>query len=162
MAIEIERKFLVAGEGWRALCADRIPIRDGLVATDGGRKVRVRIKGDRATIAIKGPRNGSSRAEFEYDVPLVDAYELLANHCQGRVIEKTRHIVPYSGFIWEIDEYCRELAGIIIAEVELPAKGTQFARPEWLGIEVTGDERYRKINLHSTARRSGMGVAAFS
>ena len=86
-------------------------------------------------------------------MPLVDAYELLANHCQGRVIEKTRHIVPYGGFTWEIDEYGRELSGIIIAEVELPARGTEFARPDWLGVEVTDDERYRKRNLHRMALR---------
>lgn len=105
MAIEIERKFLVANDGWRGVCVDRIPIRDGLIATDSGQKVRVRLVGDRATIAIKGTREGSSRAEFEYDVPVVDARELLAKHCHGRVLEKTRHIVRFGGFIWEIDEY---------------------------------------------------------
>jgi len=158
MAIEIERKFLVANDGWSALCVDKRAIRDGLIATEGGRKVRVRIMDDRATIAVKGARNGSSRAEFEYDIPLADAHELLREHCRGGIIEKTRHIVPYGGFIWEVDEYGGELAGVVIAEVELPTMETQFARPDWLGSEITDDERYRKINLHKTVMRYGVAL----
>ncbi|CAA2143841.1 CYTH domain-containing protein [Hyphomicrobium sp. ghe19] len=153
MAIEIERKFLVANDGWRALRVFSLHIRDGLIATDGGKKVRVRINGDRATIAIKGSRNGLIRAEFEYEIPLVDANELLGNYCQGRIIEKTRHIVDSGGFRWEIDEYSGELTGIIVAEIELPATNTEFSRPDWLGVEVTGDERYRKGNLHKMTTR---------
>ncbi|WP_045836558.1 CYTH domain-containing protein [Hyphomicrobium sp. 99] len=151
MAVEIERKFLVANDGWRTLCVRSLSIRDGLIATEGGRKVRVRIEGDRATITIKGPRSGLIRAEFEYEIPLLDSNELLANHCQGRIIEKTRHIVSCGGFTWEIDEYSGDLAGIVIAEIELPATGTEFGRPDWLGVEVTGDECYRKVNLHKMA-----------
>lgn len=148
MPIEIERKFLVEGDEWRDLCVAKLAIRDGLLAKDGGRKVRVRlIGGDRATISIKGPHNGSARMEFEYDIPVDEARELLNNHCQGRVLDKTRCIVPYGGFTWEIDVYGGELSGIIIAEIELPAADTEFARPIWLGVEVTADDRYRKSNL---------------
>lgn len=147
MAIEIERKFVVAGDAWRDLCVEKLAIKDGLLAKDGGRKVRVRLIDERATISVKGPHHGSARAEFEYDIPVDDARELLDNHCQGRVLEKTRCIVQHGGFTWEIDEYGGKLAGIIIAEIELPSTDTEFARPSWLGVEVTTDERYRKSNL---------------
>ncbi|GGC77311.1 CYTH domain-containing protein [Chelatococcus reniformis] len=147
MATEIERKFLLANDEWRALQADRLGIRDGLIAVENGRKVRVRITDHHATIAVKGARDGLRRAEFEYGIPLADANELLANHCHGRVVEKTRYFVSYAGFAWEVDEYGGQLAGIVIAELELPTSETEFPRPPWLGVEVTHDERYRKSNL---------------
>lgn len=110
------------------------------------------MRHDRVRSRNKG-RCGWRRAEFEYDIPLADARELMKNHCGGRIVEKTRYLVPYGGFTWEIDVYGGELAGVAIAEIELPDMRTEFARPDWLGTEVTGDENYRKLNLYNSAGR---------
>ena len=147
MPKEIERKFLTSSDGWQAKVTGRVEIRDGLVATSGGRKVRIRTYDDRATVTIKGIRQGIARDEFEYAIPLVDALELLEHHCEGPVLEKTRYYVKEEGFVFELDIYSGVLSGVVIAEVELTAVDEVFPRPEWLGEEITGVDRYRKVNL---------------
>jgi adenylate cyclase len=148
MPVEIERKFLLLSDEWRAMVSHSCPLTDGLVAAaPDGRKVRVRIAGDQATLTVKGIRRGLARDEFEYPIPLEDARQLLAEHCAGLVIEKTRHYVPQGGVIWEIDCYHGALDGIVVAEVELRSIDQAFDRPAWLGDEVTGREEWRKINL---------------
>lgn len=147
MAREIERKFLVAGDDWRRSVVLRVRIRDGLVAAADGRKVRVRFYDDRATLTVKGRREGIGRDEFEFDIPRQDGLALLEGHCDGETIEKTRHHVPFGGFEWTVDVYGGPLAGVVIAEVELPSEDTEFPRPPWVGREVTGQAEYRKINL---------------
>ncbi|MCA0941900.1 CYTH domain-containing protein [Salipiger pacificus] len=148
MAREIERKFLVASEGWRFAVVTRVELRDGIVAFRDGRKVRLRFYGDsHVTLSIKGPRTGMSRDEFEYPIPLEDGRALLARHCDGPPICKTRHHVEHDGQRWTVDEYHGALAGTLIAEIELPSEETEFTRPAWLGAEVTYDRSYRQSAL---------------
>jgi CYTH domain-containing protein len=149
VAREIERKFLVRTDAWRALESRRWQITDGLLPNTGDRKVRVRIRDGQATMAYKGAREGLARDEFEYLIPLEDARHLLAVHCEGRVLSKTRHEVPHEGFLWEVDVYDAPLHGVILAEVELPDEATDIPLPDWVGDEVTGQARYRKVNMQA-------------
>ena len=144
MAIEIERKFLLANDTWRAQVQQSTRIAQGYLATDP--TVRVRIKGETGFLTIKGKSlDGISRSEFEYPIPVADALELL-KLCP-KVLDKTRHLVEFAGFTWEIDEFHGENAGLIVAELELPAVETPYSRPDWLGEEVTGDVRYYNSRL---------------
>ncbi|MFM7084886.1 MAG: CYTH domain-containing protein [Hyphomicrobium sp.] len=147
MAIEIERKFLVLNESWKSKYVKKEFLRDGLIATEESRKVRVRTYDDRATLTIKGLKVGLKREEYEYEIPLKDAEDLFTRHCGGRILEKTRFYVPYLNHMWTIDTYHGLLEGQIIAEIELPLEQTRFDAPDWLGEEVTHDRRYSKINL---------------
>ena len=147
MGTEIERKFLVVGEEWRGNVIREQLLVDGLVAMSGRRKVRVRVCGSEATLTLKAREAPGVNAEFEYPIPLADAEELLANHCDGNVISKTRFFVPYEGFTWQIDAYGGIMADVILAEVELPSLDCVVPLPSWIGREVTGDPAYRKINL---------------
>ncbi len=147
MSREIERKFLVTGCAWRESVSRAVRLRDGLLASENGRKIRVRLREDRAILTVKGPRVGISRDEFEYDIPRPDGLALLEQHSQGRILEKTRHHVPFGGFEWSVDEYHGVLSGVVLAEIELPAEDAEFARPPWVGREVTGLPEYRKINM---------------
>jgi adenylate cyclase len=144
VALEFERKFLVAGESWRDGCVGKDLLVDGLLATSKGRKVRVRINGPEATVCIKSRKSARVRDEFEYPIPLADARQLLENDCGGDVVAKTRHYVPHAGFTWEVDVYEGALAGIVIAEIELPSEDTQPPLPPWIGREVTDDPQFRK------------------
>ncbi len=147
MAIEIERKFLVVGDSWRA--APAVFFSQGYLSRDKARTVRVRIAGEQAFLTIKGVSVGASRAEFEYPIPLWDARELLAL-CEQPLIEKNRRQILYQGFVWEVDEFLGENLGLVVAEIELPSEDTDFARPDWVGEEVTADERYFNSNLSRT------------
>ncbi len=147
MRFEIERKFLVADDGWRAAATGRRSLRDGLIGQFGNGKVRVRLDEDRAWLTVKGARRGISRPEFEYPIPCADAEAMLGNVCTGGVIEKTRHCVPHDGLTWVVDEFGGCLAGIVLAEVELEAEDQPFRKPYWVGDEVTGDARFRQTAL---------------
>jgi len=144
MATEIERKFLVHGDAWRT--RDPIRISQGYLCRAKERTVRVRIAGDRAWITIKGITTGASRPEYEYEIPIADANELL-RLCEGPLIEKLRHVIVHEGMTWEIDEFRGDNEGLIVAEVELDDEAESFARPSWLGEEVTDDPRYFNANL---------------
>ncbi len=146
MGIEIERKFLVADDGWRQAAASRTRFSQGYLSRDPARTVRIRIAGDAAFLTIKGATRGATRAEFEYPVPLADAQQLLAL-CDGPVVEKVRHLCPVEGMTWEVDEFLGANAGLVVAEIELADEAQAFARPAWLGAEVTGDGRYVNANL---------------
>jgi CYTH domain-containing protein len=147
MAVEIERKFLVRGDSWRSQVTRQQEIRDGLIAVAGGRQVRVRICDQQATLAVKSRTAGLANAEFEYEIPLVDAKELMAHHCLRAGLAKTRYFVPHAGHTWQLDVYRGMLAGIVLAEVELPSESTKVSLPPWVGREVTGDPAYKKINM---------------
>lgn len=146
MGIEIERKFLVHGDGWRQPSERQTRFSQGYLSRDPVRTVRVRIAGERAFLTIKGATTGATRAEFEYEVPLADAQALLAM-CDGPVVEKIRHLCPYEGMTWEVDEFLGANAGLVVAEIELESEGQVFGKPAWLGVEVTGDARYVNANL---------------
>jgi CYTH domain-containing protein len=155
MSIEIERRYLVVGHGWRDQAVRARHLRDGLLAHTGDTKVRVRIEGERAWLTVKGPRAGPSRLEFEYEIPHPEAEDMLERLCGGAVAQKTRHLAPYGGLTWEIDVYEGLLEGVVLAEVELPHPDAIVARPPWLGREVTGEPAYRKLAL--LARCSELG-----
>ena len=146
MAKEIERKFLIAGEGWRDEAAGTF-FRQGYLSTVKERTVRVRSKGDQGFLTVKGISVGATRAEFEYEIPLEDANEMLDSLCERPIIEKTRYRVSYQGFVWEVDEFAGDNAGLIVAEIELASEDQKFPRPPWVGREVSDDPRYFNANL---------------
>ena len=145
MAVEIERKFLVADAGWRDAAAQGRIIRQGYLGADPV-QVRLRRIGDEAFLTIKGGRDGITRQEFEYSIPVADAEAMLAL-CPNPAIEKTRYEVQHDGHLWEIDVYAGRHAGLVIAEVELDAVDEAFTLPVWLGREVTGDSRFSNAVL---------------
>ena len=147
MAVEIERKFLVRDESWRNQVTHQQEIRDGLIAVANGRKVRVRICDQRATLAVKSKTASLANAEFEYEIPLADAEEMMAHHCLRANLTKTRYYVPHGDRMWEVDVYSGILAGVVLAEVELPSETTELVPPAWVGQEVTGNPAYKKINM---------------
>ncbi len=144
MAVEIERKFLVTGTAWKQ--TPGVVYRQGYLNRDKARTVRVRVAGDAAFLTIKGQSVGATRAEFEYPIPLADAQALLALS-DGPLIEKTRHVLTVDGTVWEVDVFAGDNAGLVVAEVELASEDQAFARPDWLGVEVTQDTRYFNSNL---------------
>jgi adenylate cyclase len=146
MAVEIERKFLVAGDGWRDRASGQ-RFCQGYLARGDGVTVRVRRAGHRAWLTIKGEPNGIERPEFEYPIPVDDAEALLADLCARPLIEKTRYEVPFAGHLWHVDEFVGENAGLIIAEVELDDPEQMPTLPPWISEEVTGDHRFRNSNL---------------
>jgi CYTH domain-containing protein len=145
--VEIERKFLVANDEWRLSAIHSVSIRDGLIASSEGRKVRVRISGDIATIAIKGPRTGIVRPEFEYEIEIADAERMLSTVCGGSTLEKQRFVVEDTGATWYVDVYGGILQGVVIAEIELKQETQELTLPPWIGREVTGDPVYKKTNM---------------
>jgi adenylate cyclase len=146
MALEIERKFLLLDDRWRADVREVQILKDGLLAKFGDGRVRVRHGGHRAWIAVKGPRAGITRSEFEYEISVEDADEMLSL-CELPLLEKVRHIVPYRGLDWSIDIHQGALAGIEFAEVELDVPDQPVPLPAWIGQEVTNDPRFRKDTL---------------
>ena len=158
-AVEIERKFLVANDEWRQSAVRSVRIRDGLIAVYKDRKVRVRICGDIATIAVKGPRTGIARPEFEYEIPMADAERMLSTLCQDDTLEKQRFFVEKTGATGSVDVYSGLLQGVVIAEIELKQESQELILPRWIGKEVTGDPFYSKINMRVRALKSSSLVA---
>jgi CYTH domain-containing protein len=147
MPVEIERKFLLANDGWKSQVVRRSHIRDGLIANNNGNKARVRIADADATITLKSRRRGPMRTEFEYAIPYSDALEILRTMCDGRVLDKVRHFIPYGGSLWHVDVYEGIFSGVVLAEVELQHADQKLEFPPWIGDEVTNDPRYRKLNM---------------
>ena len=145
MGTEIERKFLVSGDGWRQ--GPSVMYRQGYLSTDKERTVRVRYGGERAFLTVKGENTGATRSEFEYEIPRKDAEEMLDQLCERPLIEKRRYCVQLGGLTWEIDEFVGENEGLVLAEVELEDEGQVVEPPPWAGREVTGDPRYFNANL---------------
>lgn len=139
--VEIERKYLVVGEGWRGL-GESVAVRQGFLSVGAGSTVRVRRVLDRGYIAVKGPSRGATRAEFEYEIPARDADAMLAGLCEGTVIEKVRHRIPVGDLVWEVDEFGGKNRGLILAEVEVESEDQTISPPSWIGEEVTRDPRY--------------------
>lgn len=155
MRFEIERKFLVANDGWRSAVIDVERLRDGLVGESNGAKVRVRIGQKSASLTVKSRRSGMSRSEFEYDIPKADAEAILHTVCAGRVIEKTRYTVANSGCHWVVDVHEGRLAGIILAEIELDSEQQPFEIPDWAGLEVTNNPRFHKRTIERLCHEEG-------
>lgn len=154
MGIEIERKFLVTSDAWRAAAHQVAPMAQGylndLAMVEGGAKasVRVRIEGDSAYLNLKSRERGHTRQEFNYAIPVDDARALLAL-CVGGLIDKRRHYVRHQGHLWEVDEFLGENAGLVVAEIELQHADEAFALPDWAGKQVTDALRYYNLALAS-------------
>lgn len=142
MAQEIERKFLVKGE-FKKFAAKQTRITQGYLSSVPERTVRVRVKGDKGFITVKGIGNagGASRYEWEKEIPVAEVTELL-KICEPGVIDKTRYNIPAGNFTFEVDEFYGENQGLVVAEIELKSESDVFEKPEWLGEEVTGDKKY--------------------
>jgi adenylate cyclase len=147
MAQEIERKFLVKGD-FKHYITKALRITQGYLSSVPERAVRVRIKGDRGYITVKGIGNtsGASRYEWEKEIP-VDEVEELLKICEPGLIDKTRYLVPAGKLTFEVDEFHGENQGLVVAEIELPSEDEPFEKPAWLGDEITGDTRYYNVML---------------
>ena len=141
--LEIERKFLVRDDSYKSLSFAHSHIVQGYICSERGRTVRVRIRDERAYLTIKGPseNNGLSRYEFEREIPLEDARQML-QFCEPGIIDKTRWLVKSGHHTFEVDEFHGENEGLVVAEVELSSEGETFEKPHFIGKEVTGDRCY--------------------
>jgi len=157
MPIEIERRFLVCSDEWQARAASSRRYRQSYLSKTPDSSVRVRRSEDDATITVKGPRNGIARHEFEYRIPGPHADFMLRSMCVTPIIEKTRHWVEHAGMTWEIDVYCGQASGLVLAEVELERIDQPFALPRWVGAEVTDNLAYRSSGIAQGLWR-GKGV----
>jgi CYTH domain-containing protein len=148
MMIEIERKFLLVSDAYKKVAFKKTRITQGFLSTDPQRTVRVRIKGNQGFLTIKGESNstGTSRFEWEKEIDLKEAKELL-NICVKGVIDKIRYEVKSNLHTYEIDEFFGENKGLVVAEIELNSEQESFEKPEWLGDEVTGQNKYYNSQL---------------
>lgn len=147
MALEVEHKFLLANDNWRQAVHRSEIFRQGYLTSQATSSIRIRICEQRAWLNIKSATIGTHRLEFEYEIPIGDARQIMSELCNKPLIEKTRHYVRHNGDLWEIDEFEGENRGLIVAEIELDEVGQRFAKPAWLGREVTDDLRYYNNNL---------------
>ncbi len=147
MALEIEHKFLLVNDGWREEVSHSVYYKQGYLSSQPTSSVRVRISDSQAWLNIKSATIGNHRQEFEYEIPVNDANTILDDLCHKPLIEKIRHFVHRDQHIWEIDEFMGDNAGLIVAEIELAELEESFAKPSWVGAEVTADLRYYNNNL---------------
>ena len=146
MGKEIERKYLIKDDTWRKN-ASGTTYRQGYLSTVKERTVRVRTIDDKGFLTIKGITIGATRREYEYEIPMADANEMLDELCEKPIIEKTRFKISHAGLTWEIDEFAGVNQGLIVAEVELESEDQNIDFPPWVGEEVSGDPRYFNSNL---------------
>ncbi len=163
MPLEIERKFLVADDSYKALATSCSHIAQGYLCSEHGRTVRVRLRGEQAFLTIKGPSaaGGMARYEFEKEITRDEGLSLL-RLCEPGIVEKVRWLVPCGRHVFEVDEFKGDNDGLVVAEVELGAVDETYARPAFIGREVTGLERYYNSQLRrrpykewSAAERAG-------
>lgn len=146
MALEIERKYFVDLEKLGTL-ENGTRIKQGYLSTNKEAVVRVRVKNDKAYLTIKGSNIGITRLEFEYEIPLDEANEMLDKLCQKPVIDKTRYLINHENHIWELDIFYGENEGLVVVEVELSSEDETIILPSWVKEEVTTDARYYNSNL---------------
>ena len=147
MAYEIERKFLVINDDWKSQVSNSAYYRQAYLAGNDRSSVRVRIADSQAWLNIKSATLGIQRTEYEYEIPVSDAGEMIANLCQGATIDKWRHFVPHAGHVWEIDVFEGANQGLVVAEIELDDVAESFEKPPWIGAEVSDDPRYYNVCL---------------
>ena len=148
MTVEIERKFLLSSDAWRQQVTSSMEMQQGYLSRDAQSSVRIRITNKtKAILGVKSTRDGIYRLEYEYEISLTDAKEMMQQIAHRPLIWKTRHIVFWGQHCWEIDEFHGENEGLIVAEVELSAVDEIFDHPEWLGKEISTDARYYNSNL---------------
>lgn len=154
MPKEIERKFLTTNNSYRQLAKGE-HYKQGYICRLPDKIVRVRIAGSKAYLTIKGKiQNATTRSEYEYEIPIEHAEEMLRDLCEKPFIEKVRYKVPWGKDTWEVDEFSGENEGLIVAEIEMPSEDYQFELPPWIGEEVTEDPRYLNANLVSVPYKS--------
>jgi adenylate cyclase len=147
MGLEIEHKFLLKNNDWKQHIRESLDYKQGYLSSDKKRSIRVRLSNDKAWLNIKSATIGTSRQEYEYEIPLDEGQEILDSLCIKPIIEKTRHFIPYQQHLWEIDVFCGDNEGLIVAEIELSKVGEVFDRPSWLGEEVSDDLKYYNNSL---------------
>ena len=146
MAIEIERKFLIKEKPF-SIAKRSLKINQGYIINEKSKVIRVREKGDNYFLTIKGNNIGISRLEYDFPISKEDAKELIFHFCKTTLIEKTRHYIEHKGHTWEVDEFHGKNNGLIVAEIELESEDEKFEIPDWVGEEVTQDDRYYNMNL---------------
>lgn len=147
MAQEIERKYLVTDDTYKALASRRKHIVQAYLSTSPDATVRLRIADDTAFITVKSRNNGCRRCEWEYEIPVADARDMIERCNLAQLIEKTRYYIDLDNRTWEIDEFAGRLTGLTVAEIELPTPDTTYTLPPFIGTEVTDDPRYYNSNL---------------
>ena len=148
MKIEIERKFRVTGDEWRAIADAGLFCEQGYILSGSDQiTVRVRRIGNKGFLTMKGVADGISRPELEYEIPAAEAEYMLENFCEDRIVSKTRFLVKIGGFTWEIDEFSGRNKGLVLAEIELESEDQVFPVPDWLGEDVSLDFRYTNASL---------------
>ncbi len=147
MGIEIEHKFLLRNSHWRQQVERSTRMRQGYLTSDARCSVRVRVANSQGFLNLKSGTVGIQRSEYEYPIPLAEAEEILDTLCEKPLLEKTRHFLHFDEHLWEIDEFEGKNAGLIVAELELRRPDESFARPDWLGAEVSHDLRYYNSQL---------------
>ncbi len=148
MKIEIERKFMVTGDGWRADAGVGRLCEQGYILSGPDQiTVRVRRIGDRGFLTLKGVTEGISRPELEYEIPADDAEYMLRNFCGDRIVSKKRFLVQIGEFTWEIDEFSGQNQGLVLGEIELDSEDQVFPVPDWLGEDVSLDFHYTNASL---------------
>lgn len=147
MATEIERKFLLKDSSWKELVDEGTQYTQGYLVGSKHASVRVRIQGKRAFLNIKSATIDITRQEFEYEIPLDEATEMLETLCEKPLIDKVRYLIKNENHVWEIDVFSGDNNGLIVAEIELKDKNENFTKPDWLGEEVSDDERYYNVCL---------------
>lgn len=152
MNIEIEHKYLVKDSSFKGMVTESHTISQGYLSREKSKTIRIRTIESKGFITIKTKTMIDSRKEFEYEIPFSDAAELL-NICEPPVIKKIRHIVPFEGFIWEIDEFLDDLQGITLAEIELPDSNTKYVIPDFIGENVTNNPNYYNSNIHTLTNK---------
>ena len=147
MAMEIERKFLVSSNQWKAGVVRESYFRQGYLANGENSSIRVRIGERSAELNIKSVTRGVRRQEYEYTIPLEDAEQILTHLCTKPLIEKTRFYVEHAGNLWEVDQFSGANEGLVVAEIELTSEDEVFVKPDWVDKEVTHDLRYNNVSL---------------
>lgn len=146
MPLEIERKYLLKNDSWKGLAVG-IFYKQGYLFDSNGKSVRIRIAGDTAFLTIKASKTGIVRDEYEYEIPMEDALDLLDNHCNDKVVEKTRYNITYKDKVWEVDEFHKDNQGLVVAEIELSDASENIEKPDWVGMEVSNDQKYFNSSL---------------
>lgn len=146
MAIEIEHKYLVKNNNYRLISTNATHILQGYLCREPERTVRVRVRGERGFLTVKGKNQGARRLEFEYEILIEDAQKML-QLCTPPILDKTRYIVPYDGQTWEVDEFHGDREGLVTAEIELKHENEQYKLPDFIGENVTGNPAYYNSNL---------------
>ncbi|OSI14627.1 CYTH domain-containing protein [Neisseria dumasiana] len=146
MTIEIERRFLLKDDSWRAEAGEPEMMRQGYLSVDKECTIRVRIIGRKAWLTLKGYISDTTRSEFEYEIPITHAEQMMQTMCPFK-LEKHRYKIEYRGFMFEIDEYFGDNAPLVVAELELPGEGVPFEKPDWLGEEITSNGKFTNAYL---------------